>query len=66
MAAPYYYGTPYYYPPAYYAPGYYAPGYYQAPAYGGGGVGYCARRYRSYDPGTGTFLGNDGLRHPCP
>ena len=66
LAAPYYYGTPYYYPPAYYAPGYYAPGYYQAPAYGGGGVGYCARRYRSYDPGTGTFLGNDGLRHPCP
>jgi hypothetical protein len=27
---------------------------------------YCASRYRSYDPGSGTFLGNDGLRHPCP
>jgi hypothetical protein len=24
------------------------------------------QRYRSYDPGSGTFLGNDGLRHPCP
>lgn len=27
---------------------------------------YCAQRYRSYDPGSGTYLGNDGLRHPCP
>jgi len=25
----------------------------------------CARRYRSYDPGSGTFLGRDGHRHPC-
>lgn len=27
---------------------------------------YCAQRYRSYDPGSGTYLGRDGLRHPCP
>ncbi len=27
---------------------------------------YCARRYRSYDPATGTFVGKDGRRHPCP
>lgn len=27
---------------------------------------YCAQRYRSYDPGSGTYLGYDGLRHPCP
>jgi len=27
---------------------------------------YCAQRYRSYDPGSGTYLGNDGLRHSCP
>jgi hypothetical protein len=27
---------------------------------------YCAQRYKSYDPGTGTYLGYDGLRHPCP
>jgi hypothetical protein len=27
---------------------------------------YCAQRYRSYDPNSGTFLGNDGQRHPCP
>lgn len=25
----------------------------------------CARRYRSYDPGSGTFLGRDGRRHSC-
>jgi BA14K-like protein len=25
----------------------------------------CAQRYRSYDPGSGTFLGYDGRRHPC-
>jgi len=60
LAAPYYYGAPYY-PPAYYGPGYYP-----APAYGGDATAYCARRYRSYDPASGTFLGNDGVRHPCP
>jgi len=27
---------------------------------------YCAQRYRSYDPASGTFLGYDGARHPCP
>ena len=25
----------------------------------------CAERYRSYDPGSGTFLGYDGTRHAC-
>jgi hypothetical protein len=25
----------------------------------------CAQRYRSYDPESGTFLGNDGARRPC-
>jgi hypothetical protein len=56
-----------------YAPGY-APGYYDQGdidegyvAVGpGGGGGSCAQRYRSYDPRSGTFLGFDGLRHPCP
>jgi BA14K-like protein len=24
----------------------------------------CAQRYRSYDPGSGTFFGYDGRRHP--
>jgi BA14K-like protein len=47
---PYYYG-----PPAYaYEPGY------------GPSVAWCERHYRSYDPRTGTYLGYDGYRHPCP
>jgi BA14K-like protein len=49
----------------------YGPGYYPGPAYGpppGGGdaIAYCMQRFRSYDPGSGTYLGNDGYRHPCP
>ena len=62
LAAPYYYGGgPYYVSPYYYAP---APGYYAEPY--DDGVAYCMQRYRSYDPRSGTFLGNDGYRHPCP
>jgi hypothetical protein len=30
------------------------------------GVEYCMRRYRSYDPGSMTYVGRDGLRHRCP
>jgi hypothetical protein len=60
-----------YYSGGYYAPGYYAPdpGYYYAPvpAYpAGGSVAYCQSLYRTYDPASGTYLGYDGLRHPCP
>jgi hypothetical protein len=29
-------------------------------------VNYCMQRFRSYDPRSGTYLGNDGNRHPCP
>lgn len=47
-------------------PGYaYVPGY----AYGtppAGDDAYCAQRFRSYDPASGTYLGYDGLRHTCP
>ena len=66
LAAPYAYGPgPYYGPPAYYGPPtYYAPGY--AAPMPGNAVAYCMQRYRSYDPGSGTFVGYDGLRHPCP
>ncbi|MGP0090308.1 MAG: BA14K family protein [Xanthobacteraceae bacterium] len=55
-----------------YGPGYgYAPGYDQGyvgvPPYAEGGeVAYCQQRFRSYDPASGTYLGVDGLRHPCP
>jgi hypothetical protein len=31
----------------------------------GGDASYCAQRYRSYDPASGTYLGFDGLRHLC-
>ncbi|WP_366145057.1 BA14K family protein [Bradyrhizobium sp.] len=27
---------------------------------------YCAQRYSSHDPASGTYLGDDGMRHPCP
>lgn len=27
---------------------------------------YCAQRYRSYNPATGTFTGYDGRQHRCP
>ena len=59
----------------YYGPGY---GYYDQPDYydqgpvvavspdDGDSVGYCSQRFRSYDPASGTYLGYDGLRHPCP
>ena len=54
--------------------GYYGyPGYYPGPAYvvappyvGGDAVAYCVQRFRSYDPYSGTYLGLDGFRHPCP
>lgn len=52
LAAPYYAPGPYYYP---------APGYYE-----GNAVRYCMQRFKSYDPGSGTYLGYDGYRHPCP
>ena len=26
----------------------------------------CEARFRSYDPASGTYLGYDGMRHPCP
>jgi len=69
LASPYYgyrYG-PYVAPPGpivYGAPG---------PAYAvpvapvaGDAVAYCMQRFKSYDPRSGTYLGYDGARHPCP
>jgi hypothetical protein len=37
-----------------------------AAAGGGNAVAYCSQRFRSYDPASGTYLGYDGYRHPCP
>jgi len=53
-------------PYGYYGYGGYDPGYgYAAPYASGNQVGYCQQRFRSYDPSSGTYLGFDGLRHPC-
>jgi hypothetical protein len=30
------------------------------------GTAYCARRYRSFDAQSGTFLANNGHRYYCP
>jgi BA14K-like protein len=72
-AGPYIYAPgPAYYPDPYYDPGpvYYVAPYRRAPAYVDRGYvdaeAYCIRRFRSYDPASGTYLGYDGLRHPCP
>jgi hypothetical protein len=45
---------------------------YAAPVYGGYGpadtdaVAYCSRRFRSYDPETGTYIGAGGVVRACP
>ena len=33
---------------------------------GSDSAAYCAQRYRSYNPRTGTYTGYDGLQYPCP
>jgi hypothetical protein len=43
-------------PAAYYEPDY---------AEGDDWLAYCSSKYRSFDPRSGTYLGYDGLRHPC-
>jgi hypothetical protein len=59
---------PYYYYPGYYYPGYYPPPYYRpaVPYIDDGAIAYCMQRFKSYDPRSGTYLGYDGYRHPCP
>lgn len=78
LAGPGYYGGRYY-GGGYNDGGYYDGGYaarrsyyapapvYAAPAYRGDDTtAYCLSRFRSYDPRSGTYLGYDGYRHPCP
>jgi BA14K-like protein len=70
---PYYYGDNYAYYGDDYAYDAYDNGAYPATVVPGPGYvvssaadpAYCAQRYRSYDPASGTYLGYDGLRHPC-
>ena len=56
-----YYDSAYYRARAYSAPGPYvaSDGYTQA------WLDSCSRRYRSFDPVSGTYLGYDGLVHRC-
>lgn len=44
---------------------YYGGPYYGRPGYSSAEA-YCAQRFRSWDPVSRTYLGYDGLRHPCP
>lgn len=49
-----------------YEPQYGYGAYYRASGYGGDAVAYCTQRFRSYDVRSGTYVGYDGYRHPCP
>jgi hypothetical protein len=67
LLAPRFYGPRYYGPGPYYVdPGYADPSPYSADPTGGDPVTYCLQRFKSYDPRSGTYLGYDGYRHPCP
>jgi hypothetical protein len=63
----YYYGAP-----TYYAPGYYGDQYSDGgPATGPSPLGdtsasNCAQAYSSYDPQSGTYIGDDGMALSCP
>ncbi len=47
--------------------GYYGSDYgYSNYGYGADATAYCSQRFKSYDPSSGTYLGYDGVRHPCP
>jgi hypothetical protein len=68
-----YYGGSGYYAPSYYDDQYYDDGgYYDdgavaaAAPVGDDTVAYCRQKFKSYDPESGTYLGYDGSRHPCP
>lgn len=68
LGSSYYYNDPYYYGDSYaYAPDAYVDdGQYAAAPAAEGDAAYCAQRYRSYDPASGTYLNYDGNRYPCP
>ena len=63
----YYYGAATYYAPSYYGDQY-SDG---SPAVGPSPLGEvdatsCSLAYSSYDPQSGTYIGDDGLAHSCP
>lgn len=51
----------------------YSPGYGSEQGFGapmqpaaGSAIEACQMRFRSFDPASGTYMGFDGIRHPCP
>jgi hypothetical protein len=69
LGSSYYYNDPYYYDDSYaYAPDAYVGDdqYAVAPVGGDEAAAYCAQRYKSYDPASGTYLAYDGNRYACP
>lgn len=68
LGSSYYYNDPYYYGDTYaYAPDAYVDdGQYAAAPASDADAAYCAQRYKSYDPASGTYLNYDGNRYPCP
>jgi hypothetical protein len=42
------------------------PGIYYVPSPVDDPVGYCMQTYSSYDPRSGTYIGDDGNPYPCP
>ena len=63
----YYYGAATYYAPGYYGDQYSDGGPATGPSpLGDTGANDCAQAYSSYDPQSGTYIGDDGLAHPCP
>jgi BA14K-like protein len=63
---PYWYGDDYAFDTGYYDPGFAVSQAVVPAEVAGPDSSWCAAHYRSYDPATGTYLGFDGLRHPCP
>ncbi|HKQ94794.1 MAG TPA: BA14K family protein [Aestuariivirgaceae bacterium] len=66
-SSPFWLGGPYAYNNSYYDdyPYDYDDGYALYSDYGDDHVQACFARYRSYDPGSDTYMGYDGLRHRC-
>jgi Ni/Co efflux regulator RcnB len=42
------------------------PRYYAAPSHFSDADAYCASKFKTYKPWTGTYRGYDGYEHPCP
>jgi hypothetical protein len=57
-----------------YGSGYYGGGYYEEPSYsyqvsgepGGDAIAECARRFKTYDPASQTYIKSKGVRAHCP